>query len=170
MRKLGLLDLNEAVQHPGRRVHAAVSTALESEEDLDLAVPVAGEIVAWSTGNALIVEARLATTVVLECARCGEPVETPLEFTLRDEFDVEGIPAAYSPEGSAKILCEEPGLFVGNSLVEDEFVRQGVWLNLPVQPVCGAEGCGTVVDAPDDGSQGHPAMQDLGRIVREVAG
>jgi uncharacterized protein len=170
MRRPGLLDLNEVVQHPGKRVRTPVATQLESEADLDLCAPVVGDVEAVSTGNVLIIVARLGTTAVLECSRCGEPIELALGFELREQFEVEGIPASYSPDGSAKVVCDEPGLFEGNALVVDELVRQGVWLNLPVQPVCSAPACQREVRTDGGEGLGHPGLSELGKIVREAAG
>jgi uncharacterized metal-binding protein YceD (DUF177 family) len=172
MRRSGLLDLNEAVQHPGRKVEAEVATDLANEADLDLAGPVRGRLEAVSTGNVLIVKARLHAEAVVECALCGEPVHVPIEFEMRDDFAVEGVPSAYAADGYAKVECDEPGLFDQNALVVDEFVRQGVWLNLPSRPLCerGQRGDCTPHWEGEGQSAGHPGLQGLERFRKEASG
>ncbi|MFX8961212.1 hypothetical protein ABTN21_18930, partial [Acinetobacter baumannii] len=71
MRKEPLLDLNEAVQHPGKRLVFNFETELETEEDLDLVTPITGHLEAISTGSALVLESSYSTKCVLDCARCG---------------------------------------------------------------------------------------------------
>jgi len=61
MTREGLLDLNEAVQHPGKKLVFDVQTELQHEEDIDLLEPVTGQLRAVSTGNLLLVDADLST-------------------------------------------------------------------------------------------------------------
>ena len=166
MRRPGFLDLNEVVQHPGRSVTAAVSTSLETEEDLDLSLPVTGELHAVSTGNVLVIRLACSTTAVVECSRCGAGTEIDLEIGMKEEFSVEGIPSAYAADSYAEVECDEPGLFHGNSLNLEEFVRQGVWLNMPTQPVC-RDGCTADTTVTVESAAGHPGLQGLRDILEE---
>ena len=173
MRKEDLLDLNEAVQNPGKKLSFDFSTALNQEEDLDLVQPVDGQIDAVSTGNMLLVETGLRTTAVVECARCGAPLEIKLDFTMKDEFEVEGVPSCYASDGYAKVVTDEPvPLFKNNALIRDNYVRQGLLLNIPVQPLCSFGWDGPCPNADDEGegqtsSHGHPAFADLGNLMGE---
>ena len=72
MTREGLLDLNEAVQHPGTKLRFEIATDLRDEQDLDLLEPVTGVLEAQSTGNVLLVRAEFCARCVLECARCGD--------------------------------------------------------------------------------------------------
>jgi len=166
MRRSGFLDLNEVVQHPGRRITVPVSTSLESEEDLDLTRAVTGELSAVSTGNVLVLKLDCTTTAVVECSRCGASTELDLEIRMHEEFTIEGIPSAYAADSYAQVECEEPGLFQGNAIHLEEIVRQGVWLSIPVQPVCG-EGCTEGTAASEEPSSGHPGLQGLQRMMEE---
>ena len=62
VRKDDLLDLNDVLQHPGRRLEVDIETELEDEGELDLVRPLAGFLEAYSTGNLLIVKGEFATT------------------------------------------------------------------------------------------------------------
>ena len=166
MTREGQIDLNEAVQHPGRKLAFKVHTDLKQEEDIDLLEPVTGDLVAVSTGNLLLVEAELHTRAVLECARCANPLELEIDFEMSEPFHVEGLPSSYSNEGYAKVVADEPEpMFVENALVLDHFVRQGLLTNLPTQPLCSGDWdipcpSAPLLETPDTDS-GHPAFQLL---------
>jgi uncharacterized metal-binding protein YceD (DUF177 family) len=170
MKREGLLDVNEAVQNPGKHLTFAVTTELPEESEVELLDPVAGELDAVSTGNMLLVKAKLKTRCILECARCGEPLEVELSFRMEDEFPVDGIPSSYSAQGYAEVATdpEDDGLFVKNALVRDAYIRQGLLINIPVQSLCqyGWDGpCPKAAAAEahlaERAQAGHPAMQTL---------
>lgn len=137
MRRDDLLDLNDALQHPGRKIAVDVSTELPEEEDLDLVTPLEGFIEAVSTGNLLLVEGKFNTRLVVECARCGSPIEQDVEFEIDEQFNVEGAPSSYSSQDCAKVVSDEPfPLFEGNNLIVEALLRQDLLIAMPVQPLC----------------------------------
>lgn len=137
MRRPDLLDLNDALQHPGREVAVDIETELESEPDLDLAAPFCGSLTAVSSGNLLILTGHFEGKLILECARCGEPVEHGVEFEVNEQFPVEGTPSAWDPKGFAKVVPDEPyEMFEGNSLLVDSLLREEVILEIPQQALC----------------------------------
>ena len=91
---------------------------------------------------------------------------------MNDNFEVEGVPSSYASDSYAKVLTDEPTpLFHHNALIRDTYVRQGVWVNLPTQPLCefGWDGdcpqaAGTREPQRPDA---HPAFRDLGTIHLE---
>jgi uncharacterized metal-binding protein YceD (DUF177 family) len=166
MKRHGLVDLNEAVQNPGKRLAFDIETDLDEEEDIDLLAPLAGWIEAVSTGNALIVEAEFKTRIVVECARCGEPLEYDVEFRMDDDFPVKGIPSCYASDGYAEVVCDEAyPLFDKNGLMLDAYCRQGLLVNYPAQPLCSGSWdtpCPKSVSNDSlESKGGHPAMQVL---------
>lgn len=170
MNRQGLLDLNEAVQHPGRNLEFEVATELENEADLDLAGPVTGTLRANSTGNILLLRGQYSATCTLECARCGHPINQKVDFKMSDEFQVEGIPACYGTGDFAVVVEDEDfPLFKKNSIDFDAYVRQGLLVNLPIQPLCefGWEGpcpkAGPAKQKEEDG--GHPVLKRLRELV-----
>ena len=171
MTREGQIDLNEAVQHPGRKLVFSVRTELEHEEDIDLLEPVTGELSAISTGNLLLVEATFHTRAVLECARCASPIESEIRFEMSEPFQVEGLPSSYSNEGHAKVVTDEPEpMFQDNALIVDHFVRQGLFLNLPQQPLCSEswdKPCPSDVKTSSSALEtGHPAFLAL-QVLKE---
>src|SRR3954462_7027231 len=118
MRRDDLLDLNDVLQHPGRQLAVDISTELPEEGDLDLIKPVEGFLEAVSTGNILLITGKFSTRLVLECARCSEPLEIDLEFELDEHFPVGGVPISVGPQISPRAAPEEPfQLFDENNLI-----------------------------------------------------
>ncbi len=137
MKREGLLDLNEALQHPGRKVEVDLTTELEEEPDIDLVEPLAGFLEAVSTGNTLLIHGEFETKCMCECARCGNPIEQSVKFEMDEEFMVTGTPSMYAQDDFAKVVDEETyPLFEENSLWVERLIAQGLVLNLPVQPLC----------------------------------
>jgi uncharacterized protein len=171
MKRQGLLDLNEAVQHPGKKLRFEIETNLPDEEDLDLIEPVTGTLDVVSTGNILLLKGLYKATCVVECARCGEPINQTVEFKMADEFQVEGVPAGYGTGEYAQVVEEEDyPLFHKNALMKDTYVRQGLIVNMPVQPLCSFGWDGPCPKAKARESKqpvehGHPAMQKLRELV-----
>ncbi|HMS54699.1 MAG TPA: DUF177 domain-containing protein [Fimbriimonadaceae bacterium] len=137
MRRDDLLDLNDSLQHPGRKTEVDISTDLTDEADIDLVKPLEGYIEAVSTGNLLLVKGTFKTTAVVECARCGSALEKEVEFEVDEQFSVEGTPSSFSNQDFARVVSDEPyPLFDGNSLMVEALLRQDLVVALPVQPLC----------------------------------
>jgi uncharacterized protein len=137
MKRDDLLDLNDVLQHPGRKLEVDISTELPEEEDLDLVRPLEGFLEAVSTGNVLLLGGEFTTRAVLECARCSGPIEVDIEFRIDEQFPVEGVPSSLSAQDYARVVPDEPyPMFDGNSLMVEQLLRQGLLLSLPVQALC----------------------------------
>lgn len=167
MRRPKLFDLNDALQHPGRKVYLEVSTSLEEEDDLDLVRPIVGELSAVSTGSMLLVEGLCHVTMVLECARCNDPVEVEFDFEIREEFPVEGVAAGYGSGGMAHVVPgEDAVMFRGNSLIWEELIRQDLWGQIPYSVLC-REDCPGV--EWDHGIPvGRPEFQVLSQLLDDA--
>ncbi|MFN3728312.1 MAG: YceD family protein [Fimbriimonadaceae bacterium] len=155
MKRSGLLDLNEVLQYPGKTLSAELSVSFDEEEDIDLIRPVEGTLNALSTGNLLLLTGQFRGAAVLECARCSYPIEVPIEFEIEEQFPVEGIPSSYGAQDYARVVPDEPEkMFEGNSLIVTPFLRQGLLLSLPTQPLCsfGWEG-------PCPHAEGQPSLR-----------
>jgi uncharacterized metal-binding protein YceD (DUF177 family) len=167
MRKSKLLDLNEAIQHPGKHVIAELSTELEEAEDLDLLEPLTGTLDAVSTGTVLLLRGVFHTTVALECARCLTPVEASVEFSVSEEFDIEGVPAGYGGSYAYVVTDEPTPLFEGNALIYEELLRQLLWVNLPSRILC-REDCPGLGVPERLQPLGRPEFAQLAELVREM--
>lgn len=137
MRREELLDLNDALQHPGRKIAVDISTELEQEADIDLVSPLEGYLEAVSTGNLLLITGKFATKAVLECARCGAPLEIDVSFEVDEQFPVEGVPSSFNAQDYARVVADEPfELFEGNNLIVEALLRQDLLVSLPMQALC----------------------------------
>jgi len=137
MKREELLDLNDVLQHPGRKLAVDISTELEQEADLDLAKPLEGYLEAVSTGNLLLITGKFSTRAVLECSRCGNPLEVDVEFDLDEQFPVEGVPSSYNAQDYARVAADEPyQMFEGNSLIVEALLRQDLLVAMPMQTLC----------------------------------
>jgi len=175
MRREDLLDLNDVLQHPGRKVAVDVSTELPEEADLDLLSPLEGYLEAVSTGNILLISGEFKTRAVVECARCTAPLEKDIEFAIDEQFGVEGVPSSLSPHEFAKVVSDEPyAIFDGNSLIVEALLRQALLLDMPVQPLCefGWDGpCPVAVQRGiEAGRRSESAKPGLGKLSQFLKG
>lgn len=137
MRRDDLLDLNDVLQHPGRKIEVDISTELSEEADIDLVAPLEGFLEAVSTGNILLIKGKFSTRAVLECSRCTGPLEEDVQFEIDEQFPVVGIPSSYSSQDYARVEPEEDyQMFDGNNLMVEVLLRQGLLLALPMQTLC----------------------------------
>jgi uncharacterized protein len=168
-----LLDLNDVLQHPGRKLAVDISTELPEEAELDLIKPLEGYLEAVSTGNILMITGEFTTRTVLECARCTGPLEVDVKFEIDEQFPVEGVPSSLSSQDYARVAPDEPfELFDGNSLIVEQLLRQGLLLSMPMQPLCefGWDGPCPVAAERDatkpDAANGRPEFQNLSNLLK----
>ena len=167
MRRDDLLDLNDVLQHPGRRIEVEISTEMEDEGELDLVEPLVGELQALSTGNLLLITGNFKTRAVLECSKCGNATEIDVEFELDEQFAVEGTPSSLNHQDMSKVVDDEPyPLFEGNQLMVEALLRQDLILALPLKPECEG-GCqtpsGTKTSSAD---AGRPEFSSLAQLLK----
>lgn len=171
MKRPKLVDLNDAVQHPGRVVAFDVETSLEEEEDVDLLRPISGKLEASSTGNLLFVDGVLKAELVLECSRCLKPVEVRMDLQVHEEFAVEGVPAGFGNREYAEVKEEGEAypLFEGNSLRWEDLVRQCLWLSMPTRTIC-SEACPGIEGFDTQESTGRPELAALSKLLEDEDG
>lgn len=172
MRREELLDLNDVLQHPGRKVAVDISTELENEADIDLVKPLEGYLEAVSTGNLLLISGNFSTRAVLECARCGSPLEVDVSFDVDEQFPVEGVPSSFNSQDYARVVPDEPfQLFEGNNLIVEALLRQDLLVAMPMQALCsfGWEGPCPIAAARGEKSptpEGRPEFDKLRNLLK----
>jgi uncharacterized protein len=177
MRRDDLLDLNDVLQHPGRKLAVDISTELPEEADLDLVKPLEGYLEAVSTGNLLLITGKFQTTAVLECARCLAPIEVGISFDIEEQFPVEGVPSSLGAQDFARVAPDEPfEMFEGNNLMVEVLLRQGLHLSMPMQALCRfgwdgpcpvAEGRGVPPQTPPEGRPEFGRLADLRQVEED---
>ena len=137
MSRVKLLDLNEILQQPGRKLDVEVTTSLAEYSDIEISGPLKGNLKAVSTGNQLLLTGMFQASCILDCARCSRPLETEVKLEFEEQFDVEGTPSHYGSGDFAHVVSEEIyPIFEKNALKIDELVHQLLLINLPLQPLC----------------------------------
>lgn len=171
MKRDGMLDLNDALQHPGRVIAVDISTDMPGEEDVMLTEPVEGFIEAESTGNQLMIKGEFKTRCTLQCARCGGPLEQDLTFVIDEDFPVEGVAGMYAQEDFARIVDEEDfPIFDENNLIVEALLHQGLIVNLPQAPLCayGWDGdCPEANNVPKPPPAASTPLESLANLLEE---
>ncbi|HEY3781530.1 MAG TPA: DUF177 domain-containing protein [Fimbriimonadaceae bacterium] len=172
MRREDLLDLNDVLQHPGRKIAVDISTELEEEADIDLLAPLEGFLEAVSTGNLLLLTGTFTTRAMVECARCGGDIEIDITFDIEEQFPVEGVPSSFGAQDFAKVAPDEPfDLFDENHLIVEALLRQTLLVAMPMQALCkhGWEGDCPVAAARGELKQatgGRPEFEKLANLLK----
>src|SRR5690348_17232346 len=86
MKREHLLDLNEILQFPGKKLSIDVTTDFAKDPEIELMEPMEGFLEAVSTGNILLLKGEFKAKVIADCARCGGKIEVPVEFEVDEQF------------------------------------------------------------------------------------
>jgi uncharacterized protein len=113
-----------------------VEEVLPAVDEYELEEPVRGSVKLTRTNRGIYAEARLGTTVRMECSRCLGTVDFPVEVRIREEF----FPTVDVITGRA-VAVDEQDEEIGridehHDLSLDDSFRQYVLLDLPIQPLC----------------------------------
>ena len=106
------------------------------DERISLSGPatVSGKV--WLAGNEVFVNGHVETRAKVECDRCLQPVETP----VNTDFDLEYITGSeYESNGMAVELTEAElsvSVFDGEAIDVDEIVKEQVVLAVPTRMLC----------------------------------
>ena len=118
----------------------AVDLGEEAEQAGNLAAAGLAEVLHEHRGPRDIVadirlRGRFAGSFQIPCARCVEPVETPLSA----DFDLIFRPAAADAEATERSITApetEIGYYQGDSLLLEDVLREQVLLSLPARTLC----------------------------------
>ncbi|MBX3118380.1 MAG: DUF177 domain-containing protein [Fimbriimonadaceae bacterium] len=173
MKREHLLDLNEVLQHPGKKLSIEISTNLENDPEIELMEPMQGFLEAVSTGNILLLTGTFTAKIIADCARCSGPIEVPVEFEVDEQFPVVGVPASYGMNDYARVDEEEEPykLFVENSLDVQALLRQDLIVSAPMQPLCQYGWDGDCPQAANSGlkpsaAEGRPEFSKLQSLLK----
>ncbi|HEY7701997.1 MAG TPA: DUF177 domain-containing protein [Candidatus Limnocylindrales bacterium] len=68
------------------RTYDIADVTIDLPEGLELASPIAGHVRLTRTNRGILANARLATSLAGECARCLRPLATPIDIALDEEY------------------------------------------------------------------------------------
>jgi uncharacterized protein len=136
-----ILDLErEAVEFDLKLPPGAIDYGDEAEQKGDLATSGQAEVIHEHRGPKEIVadirlKGRYAGNFEIPCARCIEPVETPISADFDLVFRPLGADSGV-PERSITASETEIGYYQGDSLLLEDVLREQVLLSLPVRTLC----------------------------------
>ena len=121
---------------PGtERRYAVEAVAMDISDDLQLALPIAGEVRLSHTGRSILARASLSTAIDSMCSRCLTAVVAPIEVEIEEEalpsIDIDtGQPLDHADEPDALRLDDHHDLDLG------EPVREAISLAEPIALLC----------------------------------
>jgi len=104
----------------------------EGPEGLEwpLVGPVCGRIALTNTGSSINAHGYLKTVMRMECSRCLQPVEVPLDIEVNEECALAQIDSPQPPAGDQIPLLDEATVDLS------ELVRQMLGLHTPLRVLC----------------------------------
>jgi uncharacterized protein len=138
------------------REHDLVDVAVAPADGPELSRPVSGRVRLMRTNRGLVVDARLATELVGECARCLRPLVTPVSLRIEEEvlptIDLaSGQPVPLEEGGDP----EAPRLTDHHELELRPLVEEAISLAEPIAPLCEPECPGLCLECGQRLVPGH---------------
>jgi uncharacterized protein len=135
------LDLSEISQRSGMRIVVEIDQPCVEEAHFGCAEPVRGQLTFANSGDLLLIDGKVHTTVELPCDRCLEPARLPTEVVVEERFALEEVLHPRLPtEEDAEFdntLATVIHLDAGKPMLNlDELIRQQLVMNLPIQVLC----------------------------------
>lgn len=121
---------------PGATRRVEIDGAIIALDDgLVLAASIAGSVKIARTNRGVLVDARIRTSLVEDCARCLRPAVTPVAIAIREEV----LPSIDLVTGQAANSAAEPDvarLTDHHELDLDRLFREAISLAEPIAPLC----------------------------------
>jgi len=140
------------------RTYDITDASIDLPDELVLAGPIAGHVRLMRTNRGILADARLATALAGECARCLRPVTTPIDIALEEEY----LPSIDFQTGRPADIATEPEalrLSDHHELDLEPSVRDAIVLAEPIAPLDRPDcpGLCVVCGLPlDEGQHDHP--------------
>lgn len=125
----------------GTDLRAPIEGTVElNSDDIAILEPVSGDVRLQRTNQGVLATGEFATSVQLECVRCLEPFQLPMQVAFSEMF----VPTLDVVTGQAMPRVDEDDVFpidAHHHLNLAEPIRQQIILEAPMQPLC-REDCG----------------------------
>lgn len=171
-----LLDIAEVIRTPGmqyRHKFAVPPAALGGQEPGTLSAVTAavGEMTLTNAGEALVLRGKASATLSLECSRCLNAFEQPVETELEEEFNLIASNNAFHQDEVRAVDENTTAAVIDGSVLDlAELLRQSLLLAAPWQPICRDDcpGLGKVSteDAPEATPETTRPFEGLGELWR----
>jgi uncharacterized protein len=135
------LDLSEIVSRPGMRSSVSLDEAGTSEPDLVYLGPIQGRVAFQNSGDLLLIDGKVSTTLELTCGRCLEPFRWPVTVSLEERFPLEDVLNPTAPPGEGvewdSTVSSVIHLDAGKPILDlGELIRQQLITEIPLQALC----------------------------------
>lgn len=139
------LDFLEVLRAPGASIEREIEVpAGLLKDEWELSQPVTGLVRVSNARQNVVVRGNAQTTVVLQCSRCLEDFDFPVELSLDvvvplSTFNAQLGAARVADDGLDGLELSRDDielLFQEHTLDVDELVRQAIVLAVPIQPLC----------------------------------
>ena len=143
------------------REYEIEAVAVDAGEGLVLAEPVGGRLRLLRTNRGLVVDARLATAIAGECARCLHPLATPVQLRIDEEVlpsidFASGLPVPLEEGGDPEV----PRLTDHHELELRPLVAAAISLAEPIAPLCEPDCPGLCPECGQRVEPGHPVHDE----------
>jgi uncharacterized protein len=130
-----LLDL-ETIREPNKRIERSEPpAAFEPEDVFRIVAPVELRLTLHKDKAKVRLTGTVQTTVEVDCSRCLEGFQVPLQST----FDVQYLPTTAAPSDSEREVGEQEldTAFYQDGVIDlRQLVREQIFLMLPMKPLC----------------------------------
>jgi len=165
-----LLDLNDVLHQSGQVLSRQIHLNADDLAEVELAAPVTGQVRVQNARRNLVISGDADTQIWVACARCLKPFAHAMHVILEATvplslFQIPGQPAAAVEPGhnDNDLLDEEiRALFVDHNLDLSELLRQAIWLQMPIQPLC-SENCTGLEEYARPRETMDPRLEELKR-------
>ena len=140
------------------RTYEIPEAKIDLPDGLDLVGPITGRVRLVRTNRGILAEARLATSLAGECARCLRPLTTPIDIVLDEEY----LPSLDIATGRPVDATDEPDalrLTDHHELDLEPSISDAISLAEPIAPLDRPDcpGLCVVCGLPlDEGIHDHP--------------
>jgi uncharacterized protein len=138
-------DLSEIMRNPGMSKSYEVKERPFVEDDVKYVAPVLGRFTVTNGGSALVIRGNISTSVELECGRCLDDMQFPIDAEITEEYSLSDAEEAGSARDATAMVVQDeenevpPGLFEGRVMNFAVLIRQAAILELPLSPLCQEE-------------------------------
>jgi DUF177 domain-containing protein len=135
------LDLSEIVHHTGMASRVDVNQECLNDPEIICLEPLEGRIDFRNSGNLLMIDGDIATTVELTCDRCLEPVAWTTTLHLEERFPLEDVihppPEPTEEQEFDNTVSSVVHLDASKPMLDvDELIRQQLLTQVPMQVLC----------------------------------
>ena len=140
-----LLDISELTRTVGMHYTHHFAFPAGALPEVETVAPTTGTLTLTNAGAALLLTGKVKATLGLECGRCLNPTEEPIETAIEEHFDLVTRNNAFNQEEVQAVDEDSPAAVISaNILNVADLLRQNLLLASPLQPLC-REDCPGIV-------------------------